>query len=80
MIGEAARLAGEGRKDKAKELLGQAAAELSAAPASPAVRAEMERASEYGGRLDAMGDMNSDEAKGIQKAVKYRSYRQLREQ
>ena len=40
----------------------------------------MERAAEYGNRLDAMGDMSSEEAKGVQKSIKYRSYRQLREQ
>ncbi|MBP2673727.1 MAG: hypothetical protein H6Q84_567 [Deltaproteobacteria bacterium] len=80
MIQEAARLADEGKKDQAKEVLGKAAAGLSAAPASPAVKAEMERAAEYGNRLDSMGDMHSEEAKGVQKSIKYRSYRQLQEQ
>ncbi len=80
LVQEAARLADEGKKDKAKELLGRAAAGLSAAPASPAVKAEMERASDYGKRLDAMGDMRSEEAKGVQKSIKYDSHRQLREQ
>ena len=45
-----------------------------------AVRAEMERATEYGNRLDALGDMNSEEAKSVQKSIKYRSHRQLQEQ
>ncbi len=80
MVREAARLADEGKKDKAKEMLGKAAAGLSAAPASPAVKAEMERAAEYGNRLDAMGDMSSEEAKGVQKSIKYKSHRQLQEQ
>jgi len=80
MVQEAARLADEGKKDKAKELLGRAAAGLAAAPATPAVKAEMERAAEYGKQLDAMGDMNSEEAKGVQKSIKYGSHRQLREQ
>jgi len=80
MVQEAARLADEGKKDKAKEMLGKAAAGLSAAPASPAVKAEMERAAEYGSRLDAMGDMSSEEAKGVQKSIKYKSHRQLQEQ
>jgi Ca-activated chloride channel family protein len=80
MIQDAARLADEGKKDQAKEVLGKAAAGLSAAPASPAVKAEMERAAEYGNRLDSMGDMHSEEAKGVQKSIKYRSYRQLQEQ
>ncbi len=79
MIQEAARLADEGKKDRAKEMLGKAAAELSAAPASPSVKAEMERAAEYGNRLDALGDMNSEEARGVQKSIKYRSHRQLQE-
>jgi Ca-activated chloride channel family protein len=80
MVREAARLADEGKKEQAKEMLGKAAAELSAAPASPAVKAEMERAAEYGNRLDAMGGMSPDEAKGMQKSIKYRSNRQLLEQ
>ncbi len=80
MVQEAARLADEGKKDKAREMLGKAAAGLSAAPASPAVKAEMERAAEYGNRLDTMGDMSSEEAKGVQKSIKYRSNRQILEQ
>ncbi len=80
MIQEAARLADEGKKEQAKEVLGKAAAGLAAAPASPAVRSEMERAAEYGNRLDTMGDMSSEEAKSVQKTIKYRSHRQLQEQ
>lgn len=79
MVQEAARLADEGKKDKAKELLGRAAAGLAAAPASPAVKAEMERASGYRTRLDSMDDMSSQEAKEVQKSIKYDSHRQLRE-
>ncbi|MEW6721119.1 MAG: VWA domain-containing protein [Thermodesulfobacteriota bacterium] len=79
LVQEAARLADEGKKDQAKETLGKAAAGLAAAPPSPAVKAEMERAAEYGSRLDAMTDMSTEEAKGIQKEIKYRSHRQLRE-
>lgn len=80
MVQEAARLADQGKKGEARELLGQAAAGLAAAPASPAVRAEMERADEYRQKLDALTDMRSDEAKETQKAVKYRSYEILNRQ
>jgi Ca-activated chloride channel family protein len=80
MIQEAARLADEGKKEQAKQVLGKAKAGLAAAPASPAVRSEMERAAEYGNRLDSMNDMNSEEARGLQKSIKYRSHRQLQEQ
>ncbi len=77
MVQEAARLADQGKKEKAQELLGKAAAGLAAAPPSPAVRAEMERTNGYRDRLNSLKDMGSDEAKGAQKAVKYRSYELL---
>jgi hypothetical protein len=77
MVQEAARLADQGKKEEAKEMLGKAAAGLAAAPPSPAVRAEMEKTNEYRDKLDSMKDMSSDEAKGAQKAIKYRSYEML---
>lgn len=77
LVQEAARLADEGKKDKAEELLGRAAAGLAAAPASPAVRAEMESAEAYRRRLDSLGDMESREAKETQKSIKYRTYEML---
>jgi Ca-activated chloride channel family protein len=77
IVREAARAADGGRKEEAKRLLGQAASALSAAPPSPAVREELERATEYGRTLDSMGDMSSGAAKGAQKAVKYRTYERL---
>jgi Ca-activated chloride channel family protein len=77
MVQEAARLADRGKKEEAREMLGKAAAGLAAAPPSPAVRAEMEKTNEYRDRLDSMKDMSSDEAKGAQKAIKYRSYEML---
>lgn len=80
IVQDAARLADEGRKEEAKELLGKAAAGLSAAPASPAVRAEMERTNEYRDKLDSLKDMRSDEAKGTQKSIKHRSYEILNRQ
>ena len=80
MVQEAARLAEQGKKDQARELLGRAAAGLAAAPASPAVREEMDRANEYREKLETLKDMRSDEAKGAQKAVKYRSYEILNRQ
>ena len=80
LVQEAARLADTGKKEQAKEVLGKAKAGLAAAPASPAVRAEMEKAAAYGERLDALKDMNSEEAKGVQKSIKYRSYEQLNQQ
>jgi hypothetical protein len=80
MVQEAARLAEQGKKDQAHELLGRAAAGLAAAPASPAVREEMDRANEYREKLETLKDMRSDEAKGAQKAVKYRSYEILNRQ
>jgi Ca-activated chloride channel family protein len=77
MVQEAARLADQGKKEEAREVLGKAAAGLAAAPPSPAVRAEMEKTNEYRDQLDSMKDMSSDEAKGAQKAIKYRSYELL---
>lgn len=77
MVQEAARLADQGKKEEAREMLGKAAAGLAAAPPSPAVRTEMEKTNEYRDRLDSMKDLSSDEAKGAQKAIKYRSYEML---
>jgi Ca-activated chloride channel family protein len=77
MVQEAARLADQGKKEEAREVLGKAAAGLAAAPPSPAVRAEMEKTNEYRDQLDSMKDMSSDKAKGAQKAIKYRSYEML---
>ncbi|HZW36553.1 MAG TPA: hypothetical protein VFF01_06395, partial [Candidatus Deferrimicrobiaceae bacterium] len=77
IVQDAARLADQGKKKEAREMLGKAAAALAAAPPSPAVRAEIEKTHEYRGKLDSMTDMNSDEAKGAQKAIKYRSYEML---
>jgi hypothetical protein len=37
----------------------------------------MEKTNEYRDRLDSLKDMSSDEAKGTQKAIKYRSYEML---
>jgi len=79
LVQEAARLADQGKKEEAKELLGNAVKGLSAAPASPAVRAEMDHANRYKDRLDEMEDMNSEEAKAAQKAIKYRSYEMLQQ-
>jgi hypothetical protein len=79
LVQEAARLADQGKKAEAKEMLGKAAAGLAAAPASPAVRAEMDHADRYKDSLDTMGDMSSESAKGAQKAVKYRAYESLRQ-
>lgn len=77
MVQDAARLADQGNKEEAREMLGKAAAGLAAAPPSPAVRAELEKTNEYRDKLDTMKDMNSDEAKGAQKEIKYRSYEML---
>ncbi|MDA8121041.1 MAG: VWA domain-containing protein [Deltaproteobacteria bacterium] len=79
LVQEAARLADQGKKEEAKEVLGKAAKGLSAAPASPAVRAEMEHANRYKDSLDAMGDMSSEPAKAAQKAIKYRAYETLQQ-
>ena len=80
MVQEAAQLADQGKKEEAREMLGKAAAGLAAAPPSPAVRAEIEKTNEYRDKLDSMKDMSSDEAKGAQKAIKYRSYEMLYQQ
>ena len=77
LVREAARLADQGKKEEAKGVLGKAAAGLAAAPASAAVRAEMERADRYKDSLDDMGDMSSESAKEAQKAIKYRAYETL---
>jgi Ca-activated chloride channel family protein len=79
LVQEAARLADQGKKEEAKEMLGKAAKGLAAAPASPAVRAEMEHANRYKDSLDAMGDMSSEPAKAAQKAIKYRAYETLQQ-
>lgn len=79
LVQEAARLADQGKKEEAKGMLGKAAAGLAAAPPSPAVSAEMDHANRYRNALDAMGDMNSESAKGAQKAIKYRAYETLRQ-
>jgi hypothetical protein len=80
IVQDAARLADQGKKEKAQELLGKAAAGLAAAPASPAVQAEMQRTNEYRKTLDSLRDMSTDEAKGAQKAIKHRSYEMLNRQ
>lgn len=79
LVQDAARLADEGKKEEAKELLGQAVKGLRAAPASPAVRAEMEHANRYKDSLDKMQDMDSEPAKATQKSIKYRSYEILQQ-
>jgi len=79
LVQEAARLADQGKREEAKEVLGKAAAGLAAAPPSPAVRAEMDHAERYRNSLDTMGDMSSESAKGAQKAIKYRAYETLRQ-
>lgn len=79
LVQEAARLADQGKKEEAKELLGKAAKGLAAAPASPEVRAEMDNANRYKDSLDEMKDMSSEPAKAAQKAIKYRSYETLQQ-
>jgi len=79
LVREAARLAEQGKKEEAKGVLGKAAAGLAAAPASPAVRAEMDHAERYKNSLDTMGDMSSESAKEAQKTIKYRAYETLRQ-
>ncbi len=80
LVQEAARLADQGKKEEAKKVLGKASAGLAAAPASPAVRAEMDHAERYKESLDGMGDMSSEAARGAQKAIKYRAYETLQQQ
>ena len=60
-------------------MLGKAVNGLAAAPASPAVRAEMDHANRYKDSLDEMEDMNSEPAKAAQKAIKYRAYEMLQQ-
>ena len=79
LVQEAARLADQGKKEEAKEMLGNAVKGLAAAPASPAVRAEMDHANRYKDSLDQMRDMNSEPAKAAQKAIKYRAYEMLQQ-
>lgn len=79
LVQEAARLADQGKKEEAKEMLGKAVSGLAAAPASAAVRAEMEHAGRYRDSLDEMKDMNSEPAKAAQKAIKYRAYEMLQQ-
>ncbi len=79
LVQEAARLADQGKREEAKEMLGKAAKGLAAAPASPAVRAEMDHANRYKDSLDEMKDMSSEPAKAAQKAIKYRAYETLQQ-
>ncbi|MGE5664767.1 MAG: vWA domain-containing protein [Deltaproteobacteria bacterium] len=79
LVQEAARLADQGKREEAKEMLGKAVSTLAPAAAAPAVRAEMDHATRYRDSLDQMGDMNSEGAKAAQKAIKYRAYETLQQ-
>ena len=49
----------------------------SPAASAPTLQQEMERANEYGSRLEGLDDMAPAEVKEMQKGLKYRSYQEL---
>jgi Ca-activated chloride channel family protein len=82
MLNEAARKVDEGDRDSARKIIQKVMGALRSSPAAsaPAVQEEMERAQEYGGRIDGMDDMAPTEVKEMQKDLKYRSYQELHQQ
>lgn len=82
MMEEAARRVDEGDRAGARSILKKIFGTLSSAPepSAPAVRAEMERAQEYSGKLDDLDTMAPAEVKEMQKDQKYKSYQQLHQQ
>jgi Ca-activated chloride channel family protein len=79
MIDEAAKRVDQGDRDGALTIIRRVMGSLKASPAAstPALREEMERAAEYGGRIEGLDDMAPAEIKEMQKDQKYRSYQQL---
>ena len=79
MMDEAAKKVDEGDRDGARSIIQKVLGALKSSPAAsaPAVQQEMERANEYGGRLEGLDDMAPAEVKEMQKDQKYRSYREL---
>ncbi len=82
MIDEAAKRVDQGDRDGALTIIRKVMGNLKASPAasSPAVREEMERAAEYGGRIEGLDDMAPAEVKEMQKDQKYRSYQEIYQQ
>ena len=82
LLNEAARKVDEGDRDSARKIIQKVMGALKSSPAAsaPAVQEEMERAQEYGGRIDGMDDMAPAEVKEMQKDLKYRSYQELHQQ
>jgi len=78
-LNEAARKVDEGDRDGARSLIQRVMGTLKASPAAeaPAVQEELERAREYGGRIEGMDAMEPTEVKQMQKDLKYRSYQEL---
>ena len=79
LMNEAAKKVDEGDRDGARSIIQKVMGALKSSPAAsaPAVQEEMERAQEYGGRIDGMDDMAPGEVKQMQKDQKYRSYKEL---
>jgi len=79
MMGEAARKVDQGDRDGALTIIRKVMGKLKASPAASAaaIQEEMERAREYGGRIEVIDDMTSSEINGMQKDQKYRSYQEL---
>jgi Ca-activated chloride channel family protein len=82
MMEEAARKVDRGDRDGALSIIRKVMGALKSSPAAsaPALQQEMERANEYGGRLEGLDDMAPAEVKEMQKDLKYRGYQELHQQ
>lgn len=79
LMEEAAKKVDRGDRDGALSIIRKVMGSLRSSPAAsaPSVQAEMERANEYGSRLEGLDDMAPEEVKEMQKDQKYRSYQEL---
>jgi Ca-activated chloride channel family protein len=79
MMDEAAKRVDKGDRDGALSIIRKVMGALKSSPAAsaPAVQQEMERANEYGGRLEGLDDMAPAEVREMQKKQKYWSYQEL---
>jgi hypothetical protein len=79
MMEEAARKVDRGDRDGALSIIQKVMGALKSSPAAsaPTLQQEMERANEYGSRLEGLDDMAPAEVKEMQKGLKYRSYQEL---
>lgn len=77
---DAARMVDEGKKSDAIVILQRQEKVLRAAPASPAVAAELKANQAYQSKIKELDGLSKDEAAAAQKGVKYRAYQSLNQQ